>query len=253
MIATGTVQLLVIVMLLAFLMRGVPAAYRATAPRYEIREWLGTSVPLVLMAFFLVIVNRADLLLVGAFLGREQAGIYTAVLSTSEALGIFVRVGVLVSTPDIAPYFVKHDQTALQNLMTWTARFCFIPALAGGIVLAFFGREILGWFGPGFEVGYPALLIAIVEELVRAGLGVPGRLLVIAGERMAVARSLIGGAVVDLVLLVLLVHPLGLVGAAIAGGMATLTTQLYLAYETRKQLHVDTTVVAPTVPAGSAA
>ncbi len=220
----------------------LPKMVRKAKRQNETKKWLATSLPVLIATLFGIVVYRADLLFVGSIRGTTEAGIYAAVLTTTELFGVFLVAASTVGTPEIAPLFKKKDMKALQHLATLQARLAFFPALLGTVFCAIFGTWILSLFGNGFEAGYTALLILLFNQLAKAAIGAPNMYLVMSGNQMRMVQVYLLSAIVDIVLLVALVPKYGLEGAAIGSMVAMFLTQSLLALLARKKTGIRTTV-----------
>jgi O-antigen/teichoic acid export membrane protein len=220
----------------------LPKQVRKAKRQNQTKKWLGTSLPVLIATLFGIVVYRADLLFVGSIRGTTEAGIYAAVLTTTELFGVFLVAANTVGTPELAPLFKKKDMQALQHLASLQARLAFTPALVGTVFCAIFGTQILRLFGEGFDAGYTALLILLFNQLVKASIGAPNMYLVMSGNQMRMVQVYLLSAVVDIVLLVALVPSYGMEGAAIGSMVAMFVTQSLLALLARQKTGIRTTV-----------
>ena len=203
------------------LIRAVPREAVSALPRYETSEWLRVSLPLLLVAGSLIVLNQADILMIGMFLGPKEAGIYTAATKTA-ALVSFVLVAVnAIAAPMISELHTKGDREKLQEMVSAAARWMFWPSLGATLGLVLFGGAVLGFFGPEFTEGYWALVLLALGQLVNASVGPVGYLMSLTGHQDLSARVYGLNALVNVGLNALLIPIWGLVGAAVAT-MATM-------------------------------
>ena len=180
------------------------------------RKWLHASLPTLVVMLFGVIVNRADLILVGVIVGHHEAGIYAVALFTAELVSLFKNAGKTVIPSIIGPLFYKKDYESIQVLGGYLSRLAFICTLIGAGVIAVFGHQLLGIFGAEFTAGYQALLILLVMQLLRAASGVPGLLLIMTNKQTELVKVYSLSVVVQITLLAVLLPKHGILGAAIA-------------------------------------
>ncbi len=234
--------------ILAFLLykfrSSLPDGYRAAEAVYRTVKWLKASLPILLMTGFVIIVYRADLFIVGAFMGSKKAGIYAAVLAASDMLAMFLKASDSVANPEIAPMFKKGDLNNLQRLMGLVAGLSFWPTLVAGAGMAVFGQAVLGMFGAGFEIGHGALILLILCRLIKAWSGAPGFLLIMTGNQMKLVLNYSMAVLVDVGLLVILTWKFGLTGAAAASMLAMLFSRLWLIHVAQKEVKVNTSLFA---------
>lgn len=205
-----------------FLRRSMPNDVHSAVPRYETSEWLRTSRGLMLIAGAnLLLSSQADLLIIGAFFGTERAGVY-GVASQFAALIGFGVTGVLFSTtPVISSLYAQGDDDGLQRLTTVATRLNVAVSLPILPVLVLFGHRLLGLFGPGYVGGYPVLLLLSASVLLASTVGaLSGFLLTMTGHQDDAGRVIVGSAVLNLVLTLVLTPKFGTIGTATATGIA---------------------------------
>ncbi|MCB0110672.1 MAG: oligosaccharide flippase family protein, partial [Caldilineaceae bacterium] len=134
---------------------------RPQAPQFNNRLWLNTSLPMLLVAGYRIILNRSDILLLGMFMATTDLGIYSAALIIAGTVS-FVLVSVnSIFAPTVAAIYKKGDLTELQKLVSTTAHWSFWPSVALGLFLVFFAEPLLGLLGREFRAGRWELLILI--------------------------------------------------------------------------------------------
>lgn len=210
---TAVIQTLLINRRLA---AALPAAERA----YDMRGWLAFSLPLAVISCCELVFQNADLIVVSQFLTPHEAGIYYASAKTM-ALIMFVHYAVGSAIANrFAAVDARDDRQALEALVrdgvTWT----FWPSLAAGVAVLALGKPLLALFGPGFEAGYPVMAVIVIGFLVRSAMGPVELLLNMLGHHRMCATVLVGCAVLDVALNLVLVPRFGMIGAAWASSIA---------------------------------
>ena len=206
--------------------------------------WLHTSLPMLVMMLFGVIVNRADLILLGIIAGHREAGIYAVVLFTAEIVQIFKTAGKTVVGPIIAPLFKTSNRESIQRVGGFLSRLAFSFALIGAGLIAFFGHQLLGIFGEEFTVGYQALAVLLVMQLLRAASGVPGMLLIMTGKQNRLVKVYALSVIAQVGLLTALVPSLGILGAAIATTITEMVSIYTISRVARKSTGISTSLFA---------
>lgn len=198
------------------LVHALPRGVALASPSYETAQWWRVSFPLLLVSGSLIVLNQADILMLGIFLGPKEAGIYTAATKTA-ALVSFVLVAVnAVVAPMISELHTKGDRKGLQAVVRTATRWMFWPSLGAVLGLLLFGKTVLGLFGPEFGEGYWALALLAFGQLVNASVGPVGYLVSLTGHQDLSARVYGMSALVNAGLNALLIPMWGLVGAALA-------------------------------------
>ncbi len=215
---------------------GLPAAVRRAAPVWQGRHWLRVAFPMLLVQGFDLLFLNTDLLVLGAFRPPDQVGIYQAAARTAGLIS-FVHYAVeALAAQRFAALAIRHDTAGIERLLRRSVRLMFWPALAIATALLLLGPALLGLFGPGFDAGYPVLLILLAGHLARAAAGPLSVLLNMTGHEGHNARILGGTALANLAGNLLLVPAFGMHGAALATVGAMLLTSALLAWGVRRRL-----------------
>ena len=83
-IVSGALSLLILIKWLNYEKANVATSNAiSTKPSYDLRIWLITSIPLVFVAGFQVIIGQADIIIVNMVKGPEQGGVYAAMSQLS--------------------------------------------------------------------------------------------------------------------------------------------------------------------------
>jgi O-antigen/teichoic acid export membrane protein len=104
------------------------------------------------------------------------------------------------------------------------------------ILLVVAARPLLSAFGPTFADASWLLILLGFDQLVAAIFGIAGYLLVMTGHQVTAARVIIGSAVLNLVLTFILTPMYGLMGAAAATTITTMTRSYLLTTTMRAAL-----------------
>jgi O-antigen/teichoic acid export membrane protein len=238
-------QLFSVLLQSGWLRTALPADYLQAQPAYKVGKWLKTAMPVLFMTMFGIIVYRADLLIVGLLLGRTQAGIYAAVLTTAELIGLFLSAGRAVASPRIAPLQKHGDTAGLQRLMTLLARYAFVPSLLAFIVVVVFGHQALALFGTGFDAGYNALIVLAASQVAKAAFGGPAILLLLTGRQVVVAKVYLVAMVLDVAAQLVLIPWLGLIGAATASLLTVVIAQSVQTVIAARRMGIYTSIFGP--------
>ena len=203
------------------------------------RRWFLVSVPLLLMSGFQVVVNRADVLMVGTLLGATEAGIYNAGARTARLLSFLLSAFNAIAAPMISEYWTQRDREGLEVLFTKVIQWVFWPSVVLAVGLFAFGGPILRIFGPEFDVAWGVLVLVGVGQLASAITGPVGYLMGLTGHERATAWVYGVSAGANVGLNLLLVPYLGLVGGATATMISVAFQNLWLAQMMRNRVGID--------------
>jgi O-antigen/teichoic acid export membrane protein len=121
-----------------------------------------------------------------------------------------------------------------QTLTKWILGLTF-PLAATMIV---FARPLMRIFGPEFEAGWPVLAVGTLGQLVNCAVGSAGSLLLMSGNEKHLLKIQAVTAAVMIVLDLTLIHPFGILGAAIAAATTNVLVNLWYLKGAYDQLHL---------------
>ena len=209
----------------------------APGPRtYEQRVWLKTSLPIVMVSGFYFLLTYTDILVLEAFAGPSEVAVYYAATKTLSLVA-FVYFSVSAATAHrFSEYHVTGAREKLETFLANSIQWTFWPSLLGTLALLAIGKPVLALFGEGFEQGYPLMFVLALGLLARASIGPVERLLNMVGEQRLCAMVYAAAFAFNLVLCLLLVKPLGPLGAAIATASALVLESILLFVVTKRRL-----------------
>jgi O-antigen/teichoic acid export membrane protein len=159
------------------------------------------------------------------------------------------------SMPLFAQLSDRRDHAGMEHLYRTTSKWTYAINLPLFLVLVLFPQAILSLFGEDFQTGFGALMIMAFAGLANAGTGTSGAILDMAGYtslKLVNSGAALGSA---LLLNVLLIPPLGLLGAAVALSVSTAILNLLRLAEVGWLLRLnpyDRTFLKPTLAAALA-
>jgi len=184
-------------------------------PVVELREWFGVGITLLAAGAFSIILMQVDIVIVGAFRGTRDAGIYAAASKTAMLVS-FVSIAVsAAAAPQFASLWALGRVDELQRLVTKLAGMIFWPSLVIAAGIATLSGPLLSLFGPEFHEARSALLILLVGQLINAAAGLVGYLLILTGHHREATCALGLSALACILLAAAGVSAFGLVGAAL--------------------------------------
>jgi O-antigen/teichoic acid export membrane protein len=205
-------------------------------------EWLAVSLPILMMAGFSLIIQRADIIMIGAYLGTTKAGIYIAAVRLANLLILGLTAANFVTAPLISELYAQGKKSELQKIISKIALgVCglTLPVAAG---MALFSLWLLRLFGDGFEEGLGSLLILIGGQTANALFGPVDYLLTMTGHQRQAALIMGITAFVNLALNATLIPAIGLVGAALATSLSIVIWNVLMWFQVRQHLDLDPTI-----------
>jgi O-antigen/teichoic acid export membrane protein len=185
------------------------------------------------------VLSQADKILIGAFLDARQVGIY----SVAGALVAFVPV-VLQSvnqifSPTIADLHARAEYALLGRLFQTLTKWILGLTLPLAFVMIIFSKPLMRLFGEAFEAGWLVLSLGTLGQLVNAGTGSVGYLLLMSGNQWRLVRVQMVMAVFMLATTVGLVRPFGIIGVALAATLTNIVSNYLFLRQVQAALHLS--------------
>lgn len=227
-----------------WLIKSLPAQVRQFVSEYRMQEWMKTSWPLMGIAAIQMVMTQMDVLMVGAILGTEQAGVYFAGARLSDLVVLGLAGVNSIAAPMISELHHTGRKPELQHMLTLVTRSSVVVTVLAAVFLVVLGDRVLWLFGGQFVAAYYAMVILVVGQIVNASCGSVGFLMTMTGNERGVAYVMGAGVVLNILLNLLLIPLLGMIGAAIATASGIIFWNIVLLVETRKRLGVDASILA---------
>lgn len=210
--------------------------------RHDVRHWLTTSAPLVVISGADILLANTDVLVITRYLTPTDVAIYFAAAKTMSLI-LFVHYAVGSAMANrFAALNASGDRETLQKFVRDAVNWTFWPSLAGAIAILALGLPLLWLFGPQFVTGYPVMFVMVVGYLARSSMGPAEFLLNMMGQQRACATVLLTTVAVNAALNVILVPRFGILGAASATA-SSLTFAALLNYAVaRHRLGLDVAI-----------
>jgi O-antigen/teichoic acid export membrane protein len=240
----GAIWLTAIVQLLQ-LERGLKQVIPPGAKAYRVREWVGTSLPIVLVWGLYTLLTSTDVLVLKQFRPPQEVAHYYAAAKTLALVSIIYFAVAAAAAHRFTAYHVAGNREGLVQFAAATVRWIFWPSLALTLLMLALGRPVLMLFGSGFEDAYPVLVILSVGQLARAAIGPAERLLNMLGQQRICALAYASAFTVNIVGCFVLAPVYGGIGAAAATATAFIVESTFLFLIARHRLKLHMFVWAP--------
>lgn len=230
--------------LMYFLRQNIPSDISEATPRYQTRTWLRTSAPLSLMSGLFLILKQSDVVMVGAFLGTTQAGIYGVASRVAMLLGFGLNAVNSIAAPMISELYSQGRIKELQRMVSLAGFGVTVFSLVTGVIMISMGEFILGLFGFTFVDGYAALVILLIGQLVSALAGPTGFLMTMTGHQKQAAQIVSVSVISNILLNIILIPIMGISGAAISTTIAIILWNISMLVYIRVKLDIDSTALS---------
>ncbi|WP_262285108.1 lipopolysaccharide biosynthesis protein [Micromonospora sp. MA102] len=222
---------LVAVLWLAQLVR---RAERAAGPgrpapvgwREEFGPYWRYSGPRALSGLAQMVVQRLDIVLLGALRGLSEAALYTA---ATRFLTLGQLSGQALSTAvqhRLAEHLARDDRAAAGRLYQAATGWLVLLTWPAYLLFASFAGPMLALFGSGYDAGRGVTVYLALMMLVATGCGMVDTVLNMAGKTAWTFYNALSGTLVNVVANVLLIPHYGIMGAAVAWSASILITNL---------------------------
>jgi O-antigen/teichoic acid export membrane protein len=228
----------------ALLLREKRRHVRDVRPVYHTRAWASISFSFLMIEGFRMVLENADVLLLGRLLDPHMVGIYYAAIRTGGLIAFIYFAVAALAVPRFAQIHATGTREEMQRFVSGIIKLMFWPSLAAAAALAVVGPFALALFGPGFESGYPVLLIVLTGLVVRSATGPVEYLLNMTGHQMDTVRVWSAAATASIVLNLVLIPRFGMLGAAAATYGSIVAANLALCVCVRRRLRVTALVLA---------
>jgi len=197
----------------------LPALSTAVRRRVTRAYWRFTA-PRALGSVAQMVVQRADIVLVGVFLGVGQAGVYAA---ATRFLALGQLIGGALSTA-VQHHLVGHlsrgERAAAGELYQVATGWLVLIAWPVYLLFVLFAGPVLELFGPAYVAGRAVTVLLSVTMLLATGCGMVDTVLNMAGRTAWTFTIAVSAMVVNLAANVLLIPRWGIIGAALAWMLA---------------------------------
>lgn len=225
-----------------FLKRLLPPEVKQAKAEYMPGLWLKAASPMLVYGGTQIVLGQTDIVMLGAMRGAHDVGLYAVAYRLSYLLIYVTYAAEVILAPVTSRMYVNGENIRLQKIITRAVRISFFSVLPFGLVLCFWGGELLGIFGHEFRGAEVALIILSVGRLLEVSLGSSALLLPMTGHERIVAKVLSSFVVANILLNGILIPRYGLEGAAIASVISLISVKSLLTiYAMRK------TALMPTI------
>ena len=212
---------IVLILLLTAAWRLTPSLARHapdTAVPME-REVFWFSAAMFGVSFLEFILGQADKILLGAFLDVRQVGIYAVAGTLIAFVPVALQSVNQIFSPTIADLHARGERALLGRLFQTLTKWILGLTLPLAFVMIIFSKPLMRLFGAGFETGWLVLTLGTLGQLINAGVGSVGYLLLMSGNQARLIRVQVIMAVFIVAATSGLVRPFGIAGVALAAAL----------------------------------
>ncbi|MDY6993844.1 MAG: flippase [Pseudomonadota bacterium] len=221
---------------------GLPNEVFISETEYQVKKWLKTSLPLLLISGFLMILNKTDVIMLGIFSTKAQVGIYNVAYKVSTVV-TFILVAVnAIAAPTISELYHQGKMKELQRLATNTIHLIFWPTLLISGLLILLSDFVLGLFGGEFLAGKILLNILLVGQIISASTGCVGNFLNMTGYQNESAKIFGTVALVNIIFNPIGIYFYGAEGAAVVTTLTIIIWNVWFYISVKRKIGVNTII-----------
>jgi O-antigen/teichoic acid export membrane protein len=226
------------------LKRAKPSPLSSVIAKFQTRTWIVSAFPFVMLGGVGFINKQTDILMLGVLATPEELGIYRIAVALSGMTLIGHQIVNTVIGPHIAHLSEKRDINILQKLAKRAAVLTLFTSVPIAGTLVIFGETLTELiYGKEFAPGYMALAILAGAEMLRSLFGAPGIFLNMMRHERYNLYATISFAVLNVVLNLALIPQFGILGAALATGIAIVGRGMLLRWRLARLTGLSSSII----------
>jgi O-antigen/teichoic acid export membrane protein len=239
--------LLTLLILMKILQSLLPQRANISSLRQETKEWISTSMSLVLVSALYLVNKQTDIIMIGFILGTAKSGIYSA----ASRLANFISFGLItvnaIAAPIIAELYSQKKHKELEDTVKLAVWFASCFAVFMGLIMMVWGKDILALYGIDFIQSYNCLIILMLGQIVNSLAGPVGLLMTMTSYQNEAALIIGCSAALNIVMNYFFIPLFGIQGAAIATVITAILWNLLLLARVAKHLRINPTIFPFTI------
>jgi O-antigen/teichoic acid export membrane protein len=179
------------------------------------------SLPLLATGMLIMVMSWMDTLMLGYFKTPDVVGVYNVALPLATQILIVINSFAVLYIPIVSGLYGKNQMENLGRIYTISTKWCFIGTLPILFVVFLFPDVVLNLFFGGRYIGAVVVLqILAFGFFLNPISGLNYHTLIAIGKTKTIMKIFLISGVTNIILNVILIPPLGIVGAAIASASA---------------------------------
>ncbi len=191
------------------------------------------------VSFLEFLLGQTDKILLGVFLDVRQVGIYAVAASLVSFVPVALQSVNQIFSPTIASLHARGEHALLGRMFQTLTKWVLGLTLPLAFVMTVFSKPLMRLFGPAFEAGWIVVILGTFGQLINAGVGSVGYLLLMSGNQRRLIQVQATTAIFMVIMTTLLVRPFGLVGVALAAALTNALTNYLSLRQVWSALHLS--------------
>jgi len=193
------------------------------------KELLLFSMPFLGIGMLSLAILWTDTLVLGYFKTPEIVGLYNAASPLAQFIMQPLGALLVIYTPVVTGLYSQHHIATIRRNFTVVTKWLTFITMPLFMILFLFPEAVISlFFGENYIAAAPALRLLSTGFMARNLFGPNAHTLFAMGKARFVMLSVLGAAIMNLLLNVILVPPLGITGAAIASMSSLIASNLFI-------------------------
>ena len=193
---------------------------------YSLKRLFSLSFPMMFSSLFLFISNWTDIFMLGILSTKKDVGIYNAAFKLAIIAVIVINAINTVFAPRISELFSQNKLLKIEQEFHKARRITIYLTIPIIFILIIFRKTFLSFFGHEFIYGEIPLMIIISGLLINIFAGSVDQFMNMTNHQKQLRTFTIISASLNIVLNYLLIKKMGIIGAALASVISSITINL---------------------------
>ena len=193
-----------------------PLENGSTERRSEQKKWLLTGLAFFGAELLVALKGRACIALAGTILGRDAAGLYSAMERFADASVLGSQSLGLVIAPQFASLYAAGRYAEMRKLMRHGQLLVFASTFPVALCVACFSNVIFSLLGKDYREGWSVLMALLLSICIASFAGPAAYVLQMSGRERLVMRITGVCSLSNLVFGLILIRPMGILGLGVA-------------------------------------
>lgn len=216
--------------------RQTAATNGAPVDTQPVKRLFQSSWPLFGVVIAGLVMQQTATIFLGVVGTADEIGIYS-VANRITALLLFPLIAMIsILTPKFSEMYRQGDLNGLKRLARQSSRMLTFVSVPVAMIIAIASEWVLALFGPAFASGASILQVLLIGVVVNASTGAVSEILMMTGHEKDCRNVNFAGAAIVMVFCILLVPPMGGMGAAIGVTSGVAGKNLLMAYMVYRRL-----------------
>ncbi|MFB6258252.1 MAG: flippase [Flavobacteriales bacterium] len=190
-------------------------------------ELMKVGFPFFLSSSMFLIMNWADLMMLGYFLKDQEVGVYSVAMRVANLNNVALYAVNMIAAPKFSEKYAQGDMEGLNRLVRRATNMVFAVVLPLVLLIVLWAAPILSLFGSSFQAGYFTLILLALGKFVNAASGSVMYFLQMTGREKVGQYILMGAVVANIGLNLALIPTWGIEGAALASAISVAGWNIY--------------------------